>query len=168
MLEDFKRVVEDCDKSLEIDDKYSKVYLRRAQAHRKLNDYRSSLKGPSFLLFTLSPCSDLFFLDYEKVVELMKDEAPLEAKRSIKELEPLAKKQEEEEKEKMMGELKNLGNKFLGLFGLSLDNFQMQQDPKTGSYSVNFTQGGDGSQPSPNAPSNNNSKKNEDTDSSED
>lgn len=82
----------------------------------------------------------LLSLDFEKVVELLKDEAPLEAKRSIKELAPLVKKQEEEEKEKMMGQLKDLGNKFLGLFGLSVDNFQVQQDPNSGSYSVNFNQ----------------------------
>lgn len=60
----------------------------------------------------------------------------------VRQLTPLAKKQEEEEREKMMGELKGLGNKFLGLFGMSLDNFQATQDPKTGGYSINFVQGG--------------------------
>jgi hypothetical protein len=59
--EDFKRVVEDCDKSLEIDDKYSKVYLRRAQAHRNLNDFRSSLKG---LFTSFYPRFPLGYLRY--------------------------------------------------------------------------------------------------------
>lgn len=39
----------------------------------------------------------------------------------------------------MMGELKELGNKFLGLFGLSTDNFKMTPDGK-GGHSISFQQ----------------------------
>ncbi len=37
------------------------------------------------------------------------------------------------------GKLKELGNSFLGLFGMSTDNFQMQEQPG-GGYSINIKQ----------------------------
>ena len=43
-------------------------------------------------------------------------------------------------KNDMMDKLKGLGNSLLGKFGLSLDNFKMDKDPQTGSYSINFQQ----------------------------
>jgi hypothetical protein len=37
-----------------------------------------------------------------------------------------------------VGQLKELGNKVLGTFGLSLDNFVCEKDPQTGGYKINF------------------------------
>ena len=53
-------------------------------------------------------------------------------------LERVVKEKQEKMKDEMLGKLKDLGNSLLGKFGMSLDNFQMKQDPATGSYSVNF------------------------------
>ena len=45
---------------------------------------------------------------------------------------------QEKMKTEVFGKLKELGNMFLGNFGLSTDNFKATKDPNTGSYSINF------------------------------
>lgn len=110
---------------MKLDPSYTKVILRRAQANEKigsytslsdsLEDYRKLAKQPDLDVYTKRECA-----------------------RAETRLPPLIKLQMEKEKEEMMGKLKDLGNTLLGKFGLSTDNFQFQQDPNTGSYSVNF------------------------------
>ena len=41
-------------------------------------------------------------------------------------------------KDEALGKLKELGNSFLGNFGMSLDNFNMKQDEKTGSWNIRY------------------------------
>lgn len=77
--------------------------------------------------------------DYRKILEI--DASNVEARANIARLTPIVEERNERLKAEMMGKLKDLGNMILKPFGLSTNNFQMQQDPNTGSYSVNFNQG---------------------------
>lgn len=113
--------------ALKLDPQYSKAILRRAQANEKMDTY-SSLSDALEDYRTLAKQPDL------------DTHTKNECQRANKRLPPIIKEKMEKEKEEMMGKLKDLGNTLLGKFGLSTDNFQMQQDPSTGSYSVNFVQ----------------------------
>jgi len=52
-------------------------------------------------------------------------------------LEVLHKEKFEKMKNEVLGNLKNLGNMVLGKFGMSLDNFKMQQNPD-GTYNIGY------------------------------
>eukprot|EP01102_Stenamoeba_stenopodia_P003603 TRINITY_DN13789_c0_g1_i1.p1 TRINITY_DN13789_c0_g1~~TRINITY_DN13789_c0_g1_i1.p1 ORF type:complete len:253 (+),score=64.05 TRINITY_DN13789_c0_g1_i1:103-759(+) len=119
-LTQYDEVVKDCTSALELDVNYVKAISRRGTAYERLNKYGDALA------------------DFKKVVELTPNDKV--AQDAVIRLEPLAKEQAEKEKEEMLGKLKDLGNMFLGKFGLSTDNFKFVQDPNTGSYSVNFKQ----------------------------
>ena len=62
----------------------------------------------------------------------------------LKALQPVLDAKREALKEEMLTTLKGFGNTILGKFGLSLDNFKAEQDPATGSYSIQFVNGGGG------------------------
>lgn len=76
--------------------------------------------------------------DFKTVLEL--DGNCADARQAVVRLPVRISERNEKLKEEMLGKLKDLGNLFLKPFGLSTNNFQMQQDPSTGSYSVNFNQ----------------------------
>jgi hypothetical protein len=58
-------------------------------------------------------------------------------KTSIARLQPKIEETSSREKEEMMRKLKGVGDSMLGWFGLSMDNFQVQQG-QGGGYSLNF------------------------------
>ncbi len=57
--------------------------------------------------------------------------------KTVIELDKLQKEKFEKMKNEVLGNLKNLGNMFLGKFGISLDNFKLNQNPD-GTYNVNY------------------------------
>lgn len=95
---------------------YEKALLRRAECFYELGKWSSA------------------HADWDTAVTKCgsKLDAPTSAKRDD------AKKKTDEEMQKMLGQLKDLGNMFLGKFGLSTDNFKFDKDPNTGSYSMRF------------------------------
>ncbi|XP_041477099.1 tetratricopeptide repeat protein 1-like [Lytechinus variegatus] len=112
--------IEDCNKALELHPHYLKVWLRRANTYELMEKLDEALA------------------DFKQVLEL--DPSSYEARAACMRLPEQIKVRNEKLKEEMFGKLKDLGNLVLRPFGLSTDNFQMQQDPNTGSYSVNFRQ----------------------------
>ncbi|XP_070493115.1 tetratricopeptide repeat protein 1-like [Chironomus tepperi] len=115
-----KAAIDDCTKSLEFNPKYVKVLLRRAALNEETNMYDESLD------------------DFKKVLEI--DPQNSEARSAQIRLPPLINQKNEKMKEEMIEKLKDLGNMVLRPFGLSTGNFEMKQDPTTGSYSINFNQ----------------------------
>ncbi|KAH7410985.1 tetratricopeptide repeat protein-like protein 1 [Cadophora sp. MPI-SDFR-AT-0126] len=105
-----------------------KALMRRARARSELGGW-SNLQGAEEDYKTLAKMSNLSAADRKTV------------QHQLLQLPPRTKAAQEKEMGEMMGKLKELGNGILKPFGLSTDNFQMQKDPNTGGYSMNFSQG---------------------------
>ncbi|VVC99311.1 unnamed protein product [Leptidea sinapis] len=115
-----KSAIRDCNKAIELDDKYIKAYLRRAHSYEATEKFDESLA------------------DYKKVLEL--DPGHREANIAVHRLPPLIEERNEKLKTEMLGKLKDLGNMILKPFGLSTNNFQLEQDPDSKGYKINFKQ----------------------------
>lgn len=118
MLDDPEKCLQDCDHSLSLKTPNPKVRARRSWALRKQGKANEAL---------------------EELKRAYEEDPSLRASYSTEyaELEKEAREETERLKTEALGQLKDLGNKFLGLFGMSLDNFQMQQNPD-GGYNVQF------------------------------
>mmetsp|Transcript_7278 Transcript_7278/g.18654 ORF Transcript_7278/g.18654 Transcript_7278/m.18654 type:complete len:244 (+) Transcript_7278:206-937(+) len=130
-LEDFDSARESCSKALEIKEDYLKALMRRCLAYEKLDGLLSPEDRKTKVEYIENAAKDA-----KAWVDLEPNNA--EAKATHARLEGMAAKRREELKDEVMGKLKDLGNSILGKFGLSLDNFNAEKDPNTGSYSVNF------------------------------
>ena len=105
--------------SLIQDPNYQKAQARLAILYQKLDDLDKAL----------SQNKKLLEIDPKNVTFLLK----------VKELEKKIEQRNEKQKKEAIDGLKNIGNSVLGYFGLSLDNFKMQQGAG-GGYNVSFKQ----------------------------
>jgi len=106
----------DSSKALELKPDYLKPLFRRAQIYEKKEETWEKA-----------------FSDYQEVLKL--DPRNLAALDGCRRLPPMINERNERMKTEMMGKLKDLGNVFLRPFGLSCDNFKMEEQPG-GGYSV--------------------------------
>ncbi|KAK8816603.1 hypothetical protein WA538_002464, partial [Blastocystis sp. DL] len=117
-LKQYDEAIESATQAIENNPAYVKAYIRRSQAYLETEK--------------LDEC----LADYDKILELDPSLASYRVKRA-----DLAKRIDERNeklKQEMLGKLKDVGNKILGKFGMSVDNFKMVKDPATGGYSIRF------------------------------
>ncbi|KAJ4411294.1 hypothetical protein N0V82_009032 [Gnomoniopsis sp. IMI 355080] len=105
-----------------------KALMRRARARSELGGWQN-LEGARADYTVLKSMDNLTRDDHRLVAAQL---AALPAR---------INEAKEKETAQMWDQLKQLGNGILKPFGLSTDNFQMQQDPKTGGYSMNMKSG---------------------------
>jgi len=110
----------DAGKAIELNPKYVKALIRRAEFHEKTEKLDDSLA------------------DYKKVLEV--EPSHREALSASMRLQHEINERNEKLKTEMLSKLKDLGNMILNPFGLSTENFKMTQDPNSGGYSVQFQQ----------------------------
>jgi hypothetical protein len=94
--------------------------------YHKKEEYVEALDGKFFCLY----------LDFNKIKEL--DLTMYDNYRHMeKELNYKAEIKKKQMMDETMGKLKDLGNSFLGMFGLSTENFKLQQN-QGGGYNIQF------------------------------
>ncbi|KAL3477484.1 hypothetical protein BJX99DRAFT_226308 [Aspergillus californicus] len=103
-----------------------KALMRRARAKMELGGW-GNLQGAEEDYKLLAGMENLSVDDRRTV------------QKGLRELPARISKAREAEMGEMMGKLKDLGNGILKPFGLSTDNFNFVQDPKTGGYNMNFS-----------------------------
>lgn len=112
--------VRDCSIALLLQPSYAKALIRRSTAHERLQNTEAALKD----------AMDALVLDPSNKI----------VRSTVQRLKKLEDARMEELKTETMAKLKDLGNSILGNFGLSLDSFNAQKDPATGSYNISFNQ----------------------------
>jgi valyl-tRNA synthetase len=111
--------IADCTDSISANPSYGKAYYRRALAYEQQAEYDKAVE------------------DMDKLFELCPDMKRTESTK----YRSICEKRDakfESQKNEMLKNLKDIGNSFLGQFGLSTDDFKVDKDPVTGSYSLSM------------------------------
>merc|ERR1712179_80595 len=111
--------IKNCSKAIELNPSYLKALLRRAEIYEETEKLDEALK------------------DYQSVLE--HDPKNVVADKAVRELPAKIEERNEKMKAEMIDNLKKLGNMVLNPFGLSTDNFKMEQN-ESGSYNIQFQQ----------------------------
>jgi len=115
-----EQAIQNCTKAIDLDPQYLKALVRRAQLYEEVDKLEDALK------------------DFQSVVEI--DPRHFEANAAVRRLPPKIEEKNEKMKQEMFDNLKKLGNMVLNPFGLSTDNFKMEQNAETGGYNIQFQQ----------------------------
>ncbi|XP_076606984.1 tetratricopeptide repeat protein 1 [Chaetodon auriga] len=115
-----EKAISDCTRAIELNPDYVRALLRRAELYEQTEKLDEALE------------------DYKKVLD--RDPNQTIARQACMRLPQQIQERNEKLKEEMISKLKDLGNLVLRPFGLSTNNFQVNQDANTGSYSINFVQ----------------------------
>jgi tetratricopeptide (TPR) repeat protein len=118
-LSHVEECIADCTEAVTTDPSYTKAYYRRALAYEKTEEFEQAVCD-------LDKC---FELDAAmRVAEKMRYQTLLVCR----------DKKFEKQKSEMLNSLKDIGNSILGQFGLSTEDFKVNKDPVTGSYSLSM------------------------------
>ncbi|XP_033332746.2 tetratricopeptide repeat domain 1 [Megalopta genalis] len=115
---DKKSAIADCTKALELNPTYEKAMIRRGQLYKETDKLDDALR------------------EYKQLNSLHPENAEWE--NEVRQLTQLVEERNAKLKAEMLGKLKDFGNMVLKPFGLSTNNFELQKDPNSDSYSVKF------------------------------
>jgi tetratricopeptide (TPR) repeat protein len=144
-LEEYEAALKDCDVAILWNPAYTKVYLRRATLHEKLERIDEALADTKAALL-LDPGNRQIRAAVDRLqkmenerLEKLKEETMVSVKKCCAPDIGLTG-HISDNSIVLQDKLKDLGNSILGNFGLSMDNFKAVQDPGSGSYSISFNQ----------------------------
>lgn len=118
----FEEAVSDSTLAIENDPQFIKAYQRRYMALEALGRWHEAVKDMDFIMQN----------DSSQRVQLA-GRRDLAAKKADEDL--------QKQKDEALGQLKNLGNSFLGKFGMTLDNFKTEKQAG-GGYNISYNSGG--------------------------